>query len=405
MTETLAASRPSPSIVPAPPLLGVRNIEVVYDDVILVLRGLSLDVPKGAIVALLGANGAGKSTTLKAISGLLKTEDGEVTRGEILFEGERINGIDPDKIVRRGIFQVMEGRRIVADMTSLENLKLGAFTRKDREVGADLDMVFDYFPRLKERTGLAGYLSGGEQQMLAIGRALMARPKMILMDEPSMGLSPLLVKEVFSIIQKINRDLGVTILLVEQNATRRPIGGKPRLHHGAGQGRARRHRGRIARQRGRQGILPRRRRRPAQELQEPQELQAAQALALTFQYLLRFRDCAENMIERRRRNGVDQRFAVAIELVVPAAPHGMVEIMPFEPRQRQARLVRRARLAGFGLRDPRLRNLGLRPQPARAAANVAGVVALVDQAAVGRVGDSAARSPAVRRAAVQSGSP
>src|SRR5690349_11883074 len=218
MTETLDTTRPTPTVVPAPPLLGVRNIEVVYDDVILVLRGLSLDVPKGAIVALLGANGAGKSTTLKAISGLLKTEDGEVTRGEILFEGERINGIDPDKIVRRGIFQVMEGRRIVADMTSLENLKLGAFTRRDREVDSDLDMVFNYFPRLKERTGLAGYLSGGEQQMLAIGRALMARPKMILMDEPSMGLSPLLVKEVFAIIKEINRDLGVTILLVEQNA-------------------------------------------------------------------------------------------------------------------------------------------------------------------------------------------
>jgi branched-chain amino acid transport system ATP-binding protein len=183
-----------------------------------VLRGLSLEVPQGAIVALLGANGAGKSTTLKAISGLLKTEDGEVTRGEIVFNGERINGIDPDKIVRRGIFQVMEGRRIVADMTSLENLRLGAFTRSDNEVNADIDMVYNYFPRLRERTGLAGYLSGGEQQMLAIGRALMARPKMILMDEPSMGLSPLLVKEVFAIIREINRDLGVTILLVEQNA-------------------------------------------------------------------------------------------------------------------------------------------------------------------------------------------
>ena len=161
MTETAEAARPSPTVIAAPSLLAVRNIEVVYDDVILVLRGLSLDVPKGAIVALLGANGAGKSTTLKAISGLLKTEDGEVTRGEILFEGERINGIDPDKIVRRGIFQVMEGRRIVADMTSLENLRLGAFTRRDGEVSADIDMVFKYFPRLKERTGLAGYLSGG----------------------------------------------------------------------------------------------------------------------------------------------------------------------------------------------------------------------------------------------------
>src|SRR5881628_1621769 len=193
--DTVAAA-PGPVTAPAP-LLAVRNIEVVYDDVILVLRGLSLDVPQGSIVALLGANGAGKSTTLKAISGLLKTEDGEVTGGEIIFNGERINGIDPDRIVRRGIFQVMEGRRIIADMTSLENLKLGAFTRSDSEVGTDIDMVFNYFPRLKERTGLAGYLSGGEQQMLAIGRALMARPKMILMDEPSMGLSPLLVKEVF----------------------------------------------------------------------------------------------------------------------------------------------------------------------------------------------------------------
>ena len=212
------AIRPAPAATAAAPLLSVNNIEVVYDDVILVLRGLSLEVPRGAIVALLGANGAGKSTTLKAISGLLKTEDGEVTRGDILFDGERINGIDPDKIVRRGIFQVMEGRRIIADMTSLENLRLGAFTRSDREVDSDIEMVFKYFPRLKERTGLAGYLSGGEQQMLAIGRALMARPKMILMDEPSMGLSPLLVKEVFAIIREINRDLGVTILLVEQNA-------------------------------------------------------------------------------------------------------------------------------------------------------------------------------------------
>src|SRR5580692_10942495 len=183
MSETLDTTHPPPiASTPIPaPLLSVRNIEVVYDDVILVLRGLSMEVPRGAIVALLGANGAGKSTTLKAISGLLKTEDGEVTRGEIVFDGARIDGIDPDKIVRRGIFQVMEGRRIVADMTSLENLRLGAFTRRDNGVAADIDMVFRYFPRLKERTGLAGYLSGGEQQMLAIGRALMARPKMILM--------------------------------------------------------------------------------------------------------------------------------------------------------------------------------------------------------------------------------
>ena len=199
-------------------LLSVRNVEVVYDEVILVLRGLSLEVPRGAIVALLGANGAGKSTTLKAISGLLKSEEGEVSRGEIHFDGARIDGVDPDRIVRRGIFQVMEGRRIVSDMTPIENLRLGAHTRRDREVPDDIERVLGYFPRLRERTGLAGYLSGGEQQMLAIGRALMARPKLILMDEPSMGLSPLLVKEVFGIVRRINEELGVTILLVEQNA-------------------------------------------------------------------------------------------------------------------------------------------------------------------------------------------
>jgi branched-chain amino acid transport system ATP-binding protein len=201
-----------------PALLSVRNIEVVYDDVILVLRGVSLEVSQGSVVALLGANGAGKSTTLKAISGLLKSEDGEVRRGEIVFENRRIDGIAPDQIVRRGIFQIMEGRRIIADMTPLENLRLGAFTRRDNDVASDLDRVLHYFPRLKERTGLAGYLSGGEQQMLAIGRALMARPTLILMDEPSMGLSPILVDEVFSIIRRINQELGVSILLVEQNA-------------------------------------------------------------------------------------------------------------------------------------------------------------------------------------------
>ena len=215
---TMEANRANESpAAGAETLLSVRNIEVAYDEVILVLRGLSLAVPRGSVVALLGANGAGKSTTLKAISGLLKTEEGEVTRGEIVFDGQRIDGTDPDQIVRRGIFQVMEGRRVIADMTTLENLRLGAFTRRDKDVARDLEMVLDYFPRLRERTGLAGYLSGGEQQMLAIGRALMARPKMILMDEPSMGLSPLLVKEVFSIIRDINQNLGVTVLLVEQN--------------------------------------------------------------------------------------------------------------------------------------------------------------------------------------------
>jgi len=201
-----------------PPLLTVNNIEVVYDEVILVLRGVSLEVPEGEIVALLGPNGAGKSTTLKAISGLLQTEDGEVTRGNVEFMGEQIANLAPEEIVRRGIFQVMEGRRIVEDMTVIENLRLGAYTRRDSGVKRDIDMVFDYFPRLRERTGLAGYLSGGEQQMLAISRALMARPKMILLDEPSMGLSPLLVKEVFSIIRELNRELKITMLLVEQNA-------------------------------------------------------------------------------------------------------------------------------------------------------------------------------------------
>ncbi|HIJ37320.1 MAG TPA: ABC transporter ATP-binding protein [Rhodospirillaceae bacterium] len=201
-------------------MLSVNNIEVVYDDVILVLRGVSLEVPAGKVVTLLGPNGAGKSTTLKAISGLLATENGAVTRGSITFLGENIANRPPEDIVRRGIFQVMEGRRIIEDMTITENLRLGAFTRKDgeRAIRRDIDMVFSYFPRLQERTGLSGYLSGGEQQMLAIGRAIMARPKMILLDEPSMGLSPLLVKEVFTIIEQLCQDLAITILLVEQNA-------------------------------------------------------------------------------------------------------------------------------------------------------------------------------------------
>ncbi|MEM7445162.1 MAG: ABC transporter ATP-binding protein [Pseudomonadota bacterium] len=215
MTAAMADTAPQT----ASPLLSVNNIEVVYSDVILVLRGLSLEVPEGQIIALLGANGAGKSTTLKAISGLLKAEDGAVTRGSIVYGGETINGLDPGAIVRKGVFQVMEGRRIIQDMTAHENLRLGAHTRRDRgAIAADIDRVYEYFPRLKERTGLAGYLSGGEQQMLAIGRALMAKPRLILMDEPSMGLSPFLVKEVFGIIEQLNRDLGITILLVEQNA-------------------------------------------------------------------------------------------------------------------------------------------------------------------------------------------
>ena len=213
-----AVAPPVTATSTAEPLLSVENIEVVYDDVVLVLRGVSLEVPKGKIVTLLGPNGAGKSTTLKSISGLLRAENGEIIAGDIKFDGQSIAHMDPDKIVRSGIFQVMEGRRIIADMTILENLKVGAFTRRDKEVEADIELVYSYFPRLKERSGLAGYLSGGEQQMLAIGRAMMARPKMMLLDEPSMGLAPLLVQEVFAIVEKLNRELGITVLLVEQNA-------------------------------------------------------------------------------------------------------------------------------------------------------------------------------------------
>jgi branched-chain amino acid transport system ATP-binding protein len=204
-----------------PPLLSVNNIEVIYDDVILVLKGMSLSVDKGKIVAVLGANGAGKTTTLKAISGLLKTEEGEVTDGAIEFEGVKINGMDPEKIVRMGIFQVMEGRRVFEELTVRENLIAAAHTQKcsRKELDDRIDQVYAYFPRLKEReTGLAGYLSGGEQQMLVIGRGMMAKPKLMMLDEPSLGLSPLLVSEIFEIIVKLNRDLGTTILLVEQNA-------------------------------------------------------------------------------------------------------------------------------------------------------------------------------------------
>ncbi len=201
-------------------MLVLNNIEVIYNDVILVLKGMSLQVPEGRIVALLGANGAGKSTTLKAISGLLKPEDGEVTDGTIEFQGERIDPLDPAEIVRRGIFQVMEGRRVFEHLTVEENLRAGAYTRRDRRnVSEDIRRVYRLFPRLEERrTQTAGYLSGGEQQMLAIGRALMARPRLMLLDEPSLGLAPLLVREIFHTIRQINQERGTAILLVEQNA-------------------------------------------------------------------------------------------------------------------------------------------------------------------------------------------
>jgi branched-chain amino acid transport system ATP-binding protein len=200
--------------------LALVNVEVIYNQVILVLRGLSLAVGDGEIVALLGSNGAGKSTTLKAISGLLPSEDGELTQGEILFEEERIDGRDAAEIVRRGISQVMEGRRIFEHLTAEENLRAGAFTRRSNgSQNETLDVVYEYFPRLHlRRRQTAGYLSGGEQQMLAIGRALMAQPKLLMLDEPSLGLAPKLVVEIFEIIRRLNDELAATILVVEQNA-------------------------------------------------------------------------------------------------------------------------------------------------------------------------------------------
>ncbi len=201
-------------------MLVLKNVEVIYDDVILVLKGLSLEVPDGKIIALLGSNGAGKSTTLKAVSGLLRAEEGEVTDGAIELDGARIDEMAPEEIVKRGVFQVMEGRRVFEDLTVDENIVVGGYTRNDRAgLKRDHEMVFEYFPRLRERRKkLAGYLSGGEQQMLAISRALMARPKLILLDEPSLGLAPLLVREIFGIIERVNREEKTSFLLVEQNA-------------------------------------------------------------------------------------------------------------------------------------------------------------------------------------------
>ncbi|GAB5460365.1 MAG: ABC transporter ATP-binding protein [Hoeflea alexandrii] len=203
-----------------PNILAVNNIEVIYDHVILVLKGVSLVVPEGGIVALLGANGAGKSTTLKAISNLLRSERGEVTKGSIEFEGKRVEAQTANELVRRGCIQVMEGRHCFGHLTVEENLLTGAFTRRDGNaaIKRDIEMVYDYFPRLRERrTSQAGYTSGGEQQMTAIGRALMSRPKMILLDEPSMGLAPQLQEEIFEIIKKLNEQEGVSFLLAEQN--------------------------------------------------------------------------------------------------------------------------------------------------------------------------------------------
>ncbi|MBL4787396.1 MAG: ABC transporter ATP-binding protein [Cohaesibacteraceae bacterium] len=201
-------------------ILEVNNIEVIYDHVILVLKGVSLTVPRGGIVALLGANGAGKTTTLKAISNLLGAERGDVTKGSIVFNGEQIENLNPSELVKRGCIQVMEGRHCFGHLTIEENLMTGAYTRKDGNaaIKRDLEMVYNYFPRLRERkSSQAGYTSGGEQQMCAIGRALMSRPEMILLDEPSMGLAPQLVEEIFEIVRDLNQNEGVSFLLAEQN--------------------------------------------------------------------------------------------------------------------------------------------------------------------------------------------
>jgi branched-chain amino acid transport system ATP-binding protein len=202
-------------------MLSVENIEVIYNDVILAVKGISLKVDEGQIVALLGANGAGKSTVLKSISGLLDSQEGEITRGSINYKGSRIDGLTPEKIVKIGISQVPEGRRIFSDLTCFENLKVGAFIRgNQKDVKGDLGKVLEYFPQLKARLDVkAGYLSGGEQQMLAIGRALMSRPRFLLLDEPSLGLAPLITEEIFRIIRLINGSEGISILLVEQNAS------------------------------------------------------------------------------------------------------------------------------------------------------------------------------------------
>ena len=217
---TVAAQDKLAAVPATDTILSLNNIEVIYDHVILVLKGVSLQVPKGGIVALLGANGAGKTTTLKAISNLLHAERGEVTKGSIVFNGDEVQDLSPNELVRRGCIQVMEGRHCFGHLTVEENLLTGAFTRRDGSaaIKRDMDMVYGYFRRLLERkNSLAGYTSGGEQQMCAIGRALMSRPKMILLDEPSMGLAPQIVEEIFEIVKDLNVKEGVSFLLAEQN--------------------------------------------------------------------------------------------------------------------------------------------------------------------------------------------
>ena len=207
-------------MLPTPPILAVNSIEVIYDHVILVLKGVSLTLPKGKIVAILGANGAGKSTTLKDISNLIKAERGDVTKGSIQFEGKDIHRLTATDLVRRGLIQVMEGCHCFPHLTVEENLLTGAYTRKDGSaaIKRDLEKVYAYFPRLQQRrSSLAGYISGGEQQMTAIGRALMSAPKTMLLDEPSMGLAPQLVEEIFEIVKRLNAEQGMSVLLAEQN--------------------------------------------------------------------------------------------------------------------------------------------------------------------------------------------
>ncbi|QFG70202.1 ABC transporter ATP-binding protein [Ornithinimicrobium pratense] len=202
-------------------MLVLNNVEVIYDDVILVLRGLSLSVPEHKIVALLGSNGAGKSTTLKAVSGLLPSERGEVTDGSIVFKDQHITRMDAPARVKHGMSLVMEGRHVFEHLTIAENLVAGAYTRSGKESAADLDMVYEFFPKLADmRARVAGYLSGGEQQMLAIGRALMSRPQLLMLDEPSLGLAPLLVQEIFGYVKRLNAETGLTVLVIEQNARR-----------------------------------------------------------------------------------------------------------------------------------------------------------------------------------------
>ncbi|HLS39855.1 MAG TPA: ABC transporter ATP-binding protein [Ornithinicoccus sp.] len=221
MSQGTATVTPGAASAAAPggPLLALNNVEVIYEDVILVLRGLSLAVPEGKIVALLGSNGAGKSTTLKAVSGLLPSEHGEVTDGSITFAGRNITHLDAAERVKLGMSLCMEGRHVFEHLTVAENLVAGAYTHRD--TGDDLEEVYAFFPKLADmRNRIAGYLSGGEQQMLAIGRALMARPKLLMLDEPSLGLAPLLVQEIFGYIKRLNEERGLTVLVVEQNARR-----------------------------------------------------------------------------------------------------------------------------------------------------------------------------------------